>query len=170
MRSMNIPCPRLCSLCWMHTEVLANFQLHAVDLCKKAGNRCSVIGGIGLGLTQLGHLLLEPRNTVEGGLKLLVIGDHGFSLMISTMPRRPPSRRTCQYSIMLCSPPMALDRRVQNMLAPKCVSAAIWSKIKAASPTTVLRSNVSSINKTRSMSLGSGLEVTNEPKTMKRAI
>src|ERR1700722_5575854 len=103
-------CARNCGpdvLGWKKQQVVSDLQLHAVDLGQEPGSRCAVVDRVGLGPAELSHLLLEPGNAFQGRLQFLVVGDHDPSPTISTMLRRPPSRRACQYSIIACSPPSA---------------------------------------------------------------
>src|SRR5262245_10226502 len=151
------------------TQILPNFELHAVNLRQEPRDRGPIIHRIRLGLPHLGHLLLEPGDTSQSRLQFLVVDNHGPSATISTMPRWPPSRRTCQYSIMACSPPSAPERLVQNTLAPKWASASMCWNTKAASPVTAVKSKGSSISRMTSTSFGSAFAVTNEPNTMNRA-
>ena len=109
---------------WQETEIFANLQLHTVDLGEKPGNRCPVVHRIGFRVAQMSCLALKPRNAFQSRLQLLIVCNHVPSRTISTMPRCPPSRRICQYSIIACSPPSAAERRGQNTLAPKWASAS----------------------------------------------
>ena len=47
----------------MHAEVLADFQLHAVNLGQETGRGGPIIHRIGLGPPQISHLVLKPRDS-----------------------------------------------------------------------------------------------------------
>src|SRR5437016_1018566 len=76
----------------MKREVLAHLQLHSIDLCQEAGCRQVVVCRIRLCLAQIGNLALKVTNPLKARIKLLIVGNHDASEMISTMPRRRPSR------------------------------------------------------------------------------
>jgi len=64
-----------------------------------------------------GRLLrLKARDPIHRYLQFPVVGDHGDSETISTMHRWPPSRFTCQYSMVSCSLPRMARRLIQNTL------------------------------------------------------
>src|ERR1700733_10816542 len=79
-------------------KVLSHVELHAVDLSQKPGSRSTVVHRVGLSPTEMSELLLEPGDAFQGRLELQVVRDHDSALTISTIPRRPPSRRVCQSS------------------------------------------------------------------------
>src|SRR5262249_42333321 len=87
-------------LCRVRTKVFPDFELHAVDFREEARDGTAVVDRIWLRLSQVGRLVLEPADTVQGPLQLTVVSYHLPSGTTSTIPRRPPSRRTCQYSII----------------------------------------------------------------------
>jgi len=60
----------------MKAEILADRQLHAVDLSEKTRHRRPVIDRIGFGPAQVGRLLVEPGDPVQDRLQLLIVGDH----------------------------------------------------------------------------------------------
>src|SRR5262249_48891962 len=103
---------------WMKREIIAYFELHSIDLCQKAGGRKAGRQWIGLDLAQVSQLGLEMADAVLGRLKLCVVGNHGFSPLISMMPRKPPPRFACQYSTAACSPSKQANCRSQKTLAP----------------------------------------------------
>jgi hypothetical protein len=79
-------------------DVFAELQLHPVDLGQETGNRGPVIHRVGFRLAEVGDLLLEPGDTVQGRLQLLVIRIHSFSAHSSVLPAqrreeaaRPPA-------------------------------------------------------------------------------
>src|SRR2546428_5443169 len=108
----------------MKREVLAHLQLHSIDLCQEPACREVVVCRIRLYLAQIGDLALKVTNPLKARIELLVVGNHDASEMISTMPRRRPSRFTCQNSTAACSSCHAARWRTQNTLAPKCAGAA----------------------------------------------
>ncbi len=81
-------------------EVFTHFELHPVDLRQKSRCRKPVIGGVGFCLPQMRQLSQEVPNSFQGCCQFVIIFDHGVSSTISTMPRWPPPRFTCQYSIV----------------------------------------------------------------------
>src|SRR3989442_2277527 len=150
-------------------QVLAYLQLHSVDLSQKPGCREVIVRRIRLYLAQMSHLVLKIADPLEARFELLVTRNHGASVLISTIPRRPPPRFTCQNSTAACSSGHAARCRTQNTLAPKCACAAAWSKSREASPLRWDASNVSAITRNTSTSCGSSLSVTNDPNTTNRA-
>src|SRR5439155_25128249 len=82
----------------MKREVLAHLQLHSIDLCQEAGCRQVAVCRIRLCLAQIGNLALKVTNSLKARIKLLVVGNHDASAIISTMPRRRPARFTCHDS------------------------------------------------------------------------
>src|SRR5689334_19197004 len=94
----------------VETEILPHFQMHTIDLREEPRDRHLVVHRIGLHLAEMSNLGLKPRDSIERALQLLVVGDHGDSGMISTIPRWPPPRLACQYSMVSCSLPRAASR------------------------------------------------------------
>jgi hypothetical protein len=82
----------------MQSQIVAYFQLHAVDFREEPRRRRAICERIRFHFAQVDHLVLEMSDALPGRFKLLVVGNHGFSAMISMMPREPPSRFACQYS------------------------------------------------------------------------
>src|SRR5207245_9165125 len=133
-------------------QVLAYLQLHSVDLSQKPGCREVIVRRIRLYLAQMSHLVLKIADPLEARIELLVTRNHGASVMISTIPRRPPPRFTCQNSTAACSFGHAARCRTQNTLAPKWACAAAWSKSSEASPASWDASNMSSMTRKTSTS------------------
>jgi hypothetical protein len=63
-------------LAWMKAQILANFELHTVDLREKPRDRGSVVGWVSFHVPQVSYLSLKLRNAIEGDLELLVVADH----------------------------------------------------------------------------------------------
>jgi serine/threonine protein kinase len=95
--------------CREKPQVFSDFQLHAINLGQKARSGSPIIDRIRFSVSQVSHLFLEPCDSFVGCLRLPVVRNHDPSGTISTMPRRPPLRRTCQYSTFACSPPIERD-------------------------------------------------------------
>src|SRR5262245_57870952 len=75
-------------------EVFADFELHAVQLGQvPAGGKPVILRG-GFRVTELLDLPLEALDTLEHRLVFLFAMYHGS--VTSTMPRRVPSRLSCQ--------------------------------------------------------------------------
>src|SRR5882724_3568132 len=109
-------------------QVLAYLQLHSVDLSQKPGCREVIVRRIRLYLAQMSHLVLKIADPLEARFELLVTRNHGASVLISTIPRRPPPRFTCQNSTSACSSGHAARCRTKNTLRPKCAWAAPWAR------------------------------------------
>src|SRR5436309_2074490 len=118
----------------MMAQIFPDLKLHAVYLSKESRRRPMEVRRVCLNLPKVGDLLLEPGYSIQGHSQLFVIRYHYDSPIISTIPRSPPSRFTCQYSTAASSPPSAPSLRNQNTLAPKKVAAAPWSNNNRASP------------------------------------
>jgi hypothetical protein len=101
------------------SKVFAHFQLHTIHFCQEPGCRQPVIGGVGLYFAEVRQLGLKKADSLLGRRQFLVVSNHDASGIISTIPRRPSPRFTCQYSIVFCSPSKAARRRSQKTLAPK---------------------------------------------------
>jgi hypothetical protein len=88
----------------MQSKILAHLQLHPVNFREETGRRKAVRQWIGLDPAEMGELGLETPDALLRRLQLLIVMDHDFASIISTMPRDPPPRFTCQYSTDACSP------------------------------------------------------------------
>ncbi|MCP4966752.1 MAG: group II intron reverse transcriptase/maturase, partial [bacterium] len=63
----------------MKAEVLANFQLHSVDLREETRGRCVINRRILLRFAEYGNLLLKLRNTLQRDGQLPVVCNHAHS-------------------------------------------------------------------------------------------
>ena len=63
----------------MSREVLADFQIHAVQLCEETGYGGMVVARIGLHFAYPSHLGLEVSNPFKRRAKFLVVMNHARS-------------------------------------------------------------------------------------------
>ena len=62
-----------CQLPRMQTQILAHFELYAVNFSEKPRHCSPVIDGVGLRVAQVCHLSLELGNTLQGDFELLIV-------------------------------------------------------------------------------------------------